>query len=139
MITINDLTKYINLQELINLTDDENEGEVNLDRLNQAIASATSEVVSYTQGKYLIASPPSDFIQQILADITIYLLYKRRMRLDMPESIKQIYENAVNKLKSIQRGEIIPAGLIAVDNAGFIKTNKTDKDKIFGKDRLDGY
>lgn len=139
MITISDLTKYIDSQELINLTDDENEGEVNLDRLNQAIASATSEVVSYTQGKYLIPSPPSDFIQQILADITIYLLYKRRMRLDMPESIKQIYENAVNKLKSIQRGEVIPVGLTAFDNAGFIKTNKTDKDKIFGKEALDGY
>jgi len=125
------LEKYIQPEELIRLTDDENTGSVNSERLNKAIEDAESEFESYLRGVYdeALPSPLPDMLVQIICDITIYNLYKRRMRLDMPESIIKIYEDAVDKLLKIRKGLI---SIIERDeDDGFIKINKDVSSRIF--------
>lgn len=133
------LGKYISNDELIKLTDDENSGGINTERLNEAINAASNEFDNYLRDIYDIAlfpSPLPEMLTQIIADIAIYNLYKRRFRLDMPESISKIYEIAVDKLTKIARGEI-QLMLPKKSTAGFIKINKTDNDRIFSKEELD--
>jgi len=133
------IEKYIAIDELIRLTDDENLGTVNSDRLNEVINIASNEFDNYLRDQYDISSFPNPLPEQmiqLIVDLTIYHLYKRRFRLDMPESITQIYNNTLSTLSKIARGEL-QINLTKKTSAGFIKINKTDVDRIFNKDVLD--
>ena len=133
------LVKYISKDELIKLTDDENLGLVNVERLNEAINSASNEFDNYMRDIYdpsLFPNPLPEMLIQIICDLTIYNLYKRRYRLNMPESITEIYKMATDKLLKIARGEM-QLTLPKLANQGFIKINKTEGDRIFNQDELD--
>lgn len=132
------LENYITRQELIRLTDDENINDVNHVKLEEAIEASCYEFDSYLRDRFEINSFPNplpEMFNQIICDITIYNLYKRRFALDMPESIINLYKAAIDKLKKIATGEIqttLPKKIDAV----FIKINKTETDRIFNKDNL---
>jgi phage gp36-like protein len=133
------LSKYITLEELTRLTDDDNYGVINESRVEEAINSASQDFENYLRDIYDISQFPSslpEMLVQIICDITIYNLYKRRYRLEMPESITEIYKMAIDKLNKIARGEI-QINLPRKTSAGFIKINKTESDRIFNKNTLD--
>lgn len=133
------LEKYIPREEIVRLTDDENTGSVNNDRLTEAINIASNEFENYVRDIYDVGSFPGqlpDQINQLICDITIYHLYKRRYRLEMPESIVNIYNMAISQLNRIAKGEL-QVNLPKKTTAGFIKINKTEDDRIFSKDTLD--
>lgn len=133
------LEKYLSRDELIRLTDDENVGDVSAERLQEAINAASNEFDNYVREIYDIGSFPSPLpnqLTQIICDITIYNLYKRRYRLDMPESIVNIYNLAISQLSKIAKGEL-QVDLPKKTTAGFIKINKTEVDRIFNKSTLD--
>lgn len=132
------LKQYIDEPELVNLTDDNNTGIVNIEVLNDMINSAESEVDSYLRDQYPLPlqTPVPKLIESICADITIYNLYKRRKRLDMPESISELYKSAIDNLLKIRRGVII-LSLPKNQTAGNIKINKTEDDRIFPDELLD--
>lgn len=125
------LERYIQPEELIRLTDDENTGQINQERLNEAINAAENEFESYMRGVFSepLPSPLPDMLIQIICDITIYNLYKRRFRLDMPESIVKIYEEAIDKLVKIRKGLI--SIIDKEEDESFIKTNKDTNSRIF--------
>lgn len=133
------LLKYIDEQELIRLTDDQNLGSVNQQYLLEAIISAEDELKSYLKQLYDTTAFPAELpgmLIQLVVDLTIYNLYKRRFRLEMPESLNKLHEETLTSLRRIARGEI-ELNLPKKTNAGFIKINKTDADRIYGKDILD--
>ncbi|BDQ03497.1 DUF1320 domain-containing protein [Ignavibacterium sp.] len=133
------LERYISREELTRLTDDSNNGSVNPTVLDEAINVASNEFDNYLRDIYdtlQFPFPLPDMLTQIIVDITIYNLYKRRYRLDMPESITKIYETAIDKLSKISRGEI-QLTLPKKSTAGFIKINKTDSDRLFSREELD--
>lgn len=127
------LEKFIPIDELVKLTDDNNSGGVNTIILNEAINIASNEIDNYLRDSYDISLFPNPLPEQLTAivcDIVIYNLYKRRFRLEMPESISKIYDNAISTLKRIARGEI-QVELPKKDQATFIKINKGQSDRIF--------
>lgn len=133
------LERYIPKQELVRLTDDTNGGDINIINLNEAIVIACNVFDNYVRDIYNIEAFPTrlpDQLTQIICDLTIYNLYKRRYRLEMPDSIVTIYNNAISQLSKIARGEI-QLSLPKKSNAGFIKINKTDQNRIFNNDELD--
>lgn len=133
------LERYISRNELIRLTDDENLGNIQEERLQEAINAATDEFENYVRDAYDIGSFPNplpDQLNQIICDITIYNLYKRRYRLDMPESVIEIYKRAILTIEKIAKGEL-QINLPKKTTAGFIKINKTEDDRVFNKDTLD--
>lgn len=133
------LEKYISREELIRLTDDENAGGVNSERMFEAINIASNEFQNYVRDVYdisLFPAPLPEQLTQIICDIAIYNLYKRRYRLEMPESIVNIYNNAIAQLSKIAKGEL-QVNLPKKTTAGFIKISKTEDDRIFNKDILD--
>jgi len=132
------LSKYIDSEELIRLTDDTNSGIIDENKIDIAIKNASNELESYLRDVFIepLPEPLPGELENILADITIYNLYKRRMQLNMPESIINIYKDAIDKLKKIREG-IITISLNKKDLSGFIKINKTEDDRLFGKDILE--
>lgn len=135
----NILLKHISRDELIKLTDDNNTGNTNTEIVNEAISIASNEFDNYLRDVYdlaLIPSPLPDSLKQLIIELTIYHLYKRRFRADMPESITEIYKMAIDKLSKISKGEI-NLSIPMKANQGFIKTNKKNSDRIFGKEALD--
>lgn len=133
------LERYISRNELIRLTDDENLGNIQGERLQEAINAATDEFNNYVRDIYdisLFPAPLPEQLTQIICDIAIYNLYKRRYRLEMPESIVNIYNNAIAQLSKIAKGEL-QVNLPKKTTAGFIKISKTEDDRIFNKDILD--
>lgn len=131
------LYKYIAREEVIELTDDDNQGSVNTQVLDAVISKSTDEFENYLRDKFLsLPNPLPGMLESILADIVIYNLYKRRFQTQMPESITQIYNMAINKLEKI-RDNVIDINLPKPSEAGFIKINKTEDNRLFGKDKLD--
>lgn len=136
----NTLLKYIDEQELIRLTDDENLFSVNDERIDEAIKNACDEFNNYIGQVYDITALPVPLpamLTQLIVDLTIYNLYKRRYRLEIPESLTAQHEATIDILRRIARGELTIIDIPRKNYAGFIKINKTDNDRIFGKETLD--
>lgn len=149
--TINDITKDLSKEILIELTNDDNKDTDFVDfedandqvviNANEQINAADDEIDSYIRARYTlpIVNIP-ERLKQISKDISIYNLYKRRHRQDMPEGIVNIYKDRIKELLNIQAGKIDIGVPEAPQNmAGEIKVNKTASDKIFTDDVLSQY
>lgn len=133
------LENYISRNELIKLTDDENTGNLDTIKLELAMNIAIDEVFGYLRDKYDLAQIPDPLpaeLEKIAAEIAIYHLYKRRFRLEMPESITEIYKINIGKLEKISEG-LLNIGIPLKTTTGFIRINKSDTDRIFNNDLLD--
>lgn len=147
--TITDILSDIDSELLIQLVNDENttvdledDDDPAVIRINQQITAASDEIDGYVRAHHTVPlDPVPGLIRQICVDIAIYNLYKRRHRLDMPESIVSIYRDKVKLLEAIQKG-VVTIGVSQTPAAGEVagvRVNKTDADQMFGKDVLDGY
>lgn len=139
--------KDLDESQLVELSDDENRGESTIDfsdetdpatvRVLEQIDSASEEIDGYLRSAYSLPfTEVPERVKQICKDISIYNLYKRRQRTDMPESLTSIYKARITELKDIQKG-IISLGIESTqtDTSEF-HTNKTEDDKVFTKDVL---
>lgn len=106
--TFDDLVDQLPEYDLIQLTDDENTGVLDGDKIAAAIANATDIINGYVMGRYG-AFPEGGvpgLIRTICVDVTIYKLYERRMAGNVPESILQRYKNALALLRDIQANKV---------------------------------
>ena len=166
--TIADIETQTSTPTLIQLTSDDGQEIVDRVVADEAILYSTSLINGYLRGRYslpldthscspalngipgaertLQPLPASRFpLLRILAiDISIYRLYARRMRNEMPEVIETAYKNAISTLKDIQKGTItLESENDLFETSGFsaaeYKTNKDILDKLFGKQRMSEY
>ncbi|CAG0979983.1 hypothetical protein ANAEL_01688 [Anaerolineales bacterium] len=147
--TISDILSDIDSELLIQLVNDENttvdledDDDPAVVRINQQITTAGDEIDGYIRAHHALPlDPVPGLIRQICVDIAIYNLYKRRHRLDMPESIVNIYRDKVKLLEAIQKGVVTigASGTPAAGESAGVRVNKTDDDRIFGRDVLDAY
>jgi len=110
--TRDDLLKVISLEYLVQLTDDEDEGEDNPeidDRVISAIEQAENLINGYCQPRYTLPfDPVPGLIRDLAVDITIYNLFSRR-DWDQGETEGKWsgkYKAAVKKLEAIGKGTI---------------------------------
>lgn len=135
-----DIIDQVPEQKIIELTDDENLGEVNTARVDKAIATAGSIIDGYLRGRYTLPLDiVPDLIKTIAVDLSVFKLYERRREMDMPETLVNRYKNAVKLLEQIQKG-LISLGIedtaSAAGGSGSYKTNKTAEDREFSKEKL---
>jgi len=148
--TITEILKDISQDELLRLTNDENseldeidltdEDDVCAVRVVEQIRSADEEIDGYLRSRYTLpfTTTPGRLLS-ISKDIAIYNLYKRRFRLELPESIVTIYNKRVSELEKIQRG-IINLDIPSEDAPeSEIVINKSYADRLFPKETLDLY
>lgn len=143
--TVEDIETQTSTPTLIQLTSDENNEEVNRAVALEAILYSSAIINGYLRGRYSLPLDTHFPLLRILAiDISIYRLYSRRMRNEMPEVIETAYKNAISTLKDIQKGTItLESENDLFETSGFsaseYKTNKDILDKLFGKQRMSEY
>jgi phage gp36-like protein len=104
--TEEDILKLLPEAQLLRLTDDENTGSVNDERVTEAIDSAANEIDTYLGSRYelpLSSTPP--ILLKMNVDIAIYNLYSR-VKEQTPETRKDRYDNAIKFLKNVAEGKI---------------------------------
>lgn len=143
--TIEDIETQTSTPTLIQLTSDDGENSVDRVVAQEAILYSTSLINGYLRGRYSLPLDIQFPLLRILAiDISIYRLYARRMRNEMPEVIETAYKNAIATLKDIQKGTItLESENDLFETSSFsateYKTNKDILDKLFGKQRMNEY
>jgi len=139
-----DLTNdKITEKELTDLTDDEKLGQVNWIRVAEARKEIDDEAeASVRAGGYTLpfaTVPP--ILRKISINGTIYFLWKRKKKQNMPQGMKDERAAIDTLLRKIET----KANFLGVTDssapplAGRYKTNKTSEDRVFTKDKLDTY
>lgn len=136
--TLADIENELTETALIQLTDDDDAGEVDEDKIDQAIETADAVINAYC-AKY---NPPFAtvpvLVKTLSVDIAIYNLYSRRVE-EYPEVRQKNYDNAISLLKSIANGTAaldIPTG---VTDAGGPENTKTLDDRHITFTNTEGY
>jgi phage gp36-like protein len=142
-----DIQKQISQDTMIQLTDDDQVGEIDSIIVEEAIIYSETLIDGYLRGRYTlpvinITNPvPPDILKILAVDLSIYRLYSRRFQTDTPDSISEKYKNSIKILEQIQKG-IISLGVETAGTApelGEYRTNKTFKDREFSKAKLNEY
>lgn len=128
--TEDDLKNYVPESQLIEITDDNNLGQIDEDKLTDALRRAQNYIDSFLRGRYdlpLTTIPES--IRDLSIKLSAYFLFKRSLLVTLPEPVKEDYEDATTYLKEIQKGKVNPFPL--QDEPVFFKSNKTAADRVF--------
>ena len=140
-----DIESYISTPTLIQLTNDEGGDVINNIVTQEAIIYASTLIDGYLRGRYTLPLDTQFPLLKILCiDISVYRLYSRRMRDEMPEVIENAYKNAISTLRDIQKGIItLQAENDLLETSGFnpqeYKTNKDLIDRLFNRHKLNEY
>ena len=138
--TIDDLTAdSLTEEELVQLTDDEGLGQVNEDRADQAAGAAADWIDGYLRGRYTLPlNPVPGMIRDIAVQETIYRLYRRRRKENMPESLVADRRDRIRLLEGIQKGSVTldAAAPSGESGKGGYRTNKTAENRAFTDDEL---
>lgn len=143
--TIEDIETQTSTPTLIQLTSDDGQEAVNRVVALKAVLYSSTLIDGYLRGRYSLPLNTHFPLLRILAiDISIYRLYARRMRNEMPEVIETAYKNAISTLRDIQKGVIsLQAENDLLETSSFnaqeYKTNKSILDKLFCKERMSEY
>lgn len=135
-----DLEEQISADELIELTDDAGTGAVDATAVARAIADADAEIDSYCGSRYTPPfSPVPVMIRKLSVDIAIYNLHTRRAIIKVPEERQKRYENAIRFLRDVSKG-LISLGADAPVPANTEDTVAvTANDRIFTRDKMQGF
>ena len=108
---LTDIQNALRADALIQLTDDNDTGQINQTVVNECIARGDAIINSYCSARYIIpfAAPAPDVIRMLSEDLAIYNLYARRGE-EIPDSVGEKYKNAIAQLRDISKG-LIDLGL----------------------------
>ncbi len=140
--TIEDIETQTSTPTLIQLTSDDGQEAVDRVVAQEAILYSSTLIDGYLRGRYTLPLDTHFPLLRILAiDLSIYRLYTRRMRNEMPEVIENNYKNAIATLRDIQKGVItLQSENDSLETASFnaeeYKTNKDIIDRLFSKERM---
>ena len=132
--TTDDVKRVVSERIIIQLLDDDNEGDLVFDDIETTLEEIINDVEAiidtYLNGRYttpLITVPT--MIEKICIDLTRYELYDRR-GLDIPDSVKEAKQLSIRRLEQIQKGTLQLS--IEGKSGYYVETNKTADDRMFG-------
>lgn len=143
--SVADIRNYISTPVLVQLTNDDGGNEIKISVTQEAILYASTLIDGYLRSRYTLPLDTQFPLLKILCiDISVYRLYSRRMRDDMPEVIENGYKNAIQTLRDIQKGILsLQAENDLLESSGFnpleYKTNKAMIDRLFNRYKLHEY
>jgi len=129
-----DIEKLLTPAQLVQLTDDNQDGLADATILTEAIAQADAEIDGYLGSRYPVpVSPVPALLRQLSVAISIWRLYGRRGMTN--ERRRQDYEDAVAKLKALATGTmVLPAtggGEVATDASDQPEASRSSEDRTF--------
>lgn len=126
-----DITKQLPESVVIQLSDDDGEGEVNTEVLNRAIADADAVIDAFcasTESVPFTTVPAT--IRKTSVDLTIYNLFSRRH--DVPEIWRDRQKAAINFLTRVSDGKIsLGSDAPTPDEDGGPECSKLESDRAF--------
>jgi len=132
-----DIQERIPEDILLQLTDDDDTGNVDEAKVNASITRADSEIDAWCSGRYAVpfaTVPP--IIAELSADLATYYLYSRRQEI-IPEARSERYRANQALLKAISSGQVQLPGAASA-KTGSTRIEVTGNDRLFSRDRLRG-
>lgn len=135
-----ELKTFMGAETILQLTDDTNSGQISTENVDKAISDAQVMIDVYTRGRYPADIADEDLpasIKAIATAITAQNLYRRRLMLTMPESLKADIKLKIKMLEKIQSGKISP--FEESDEPATIVGNKASTDRTYTKTLWNAY
>ncbi len=131
-----DILERIPEDVVIQLTDDDDLGVIDADKVAAAIERAGQEVDAWCGGRYSVpfASPPA-IVVGVSIDMAIYYLYGRTME-EIPEARKDAYKNAVKLLEKVADGKVLLGAAAAPAPATNSGASFSGNTRVFSRDTL---
>jgi phage gp36-like protein len=139
--TLDDLKEKISEDELIELTDDDDVGVIDISRTDRAISDAATKIDAYCAARYRVPLDPiPEIIRMLSVDIAIYNLLQRRS--GATEARQRDYKDAVSFLQNVASGKATlgqqPEPESPDESTGQASLVGT-RTKIFGPDVMEKY
>jgi len=104
-ITKDELEKRLSKEYLLMIADDDQDGVLDEQVIDEAISQAQSEVDTYIGTRYEVPiSDPPQVVKKLTADLAIYYLHMRKD--NMPEAVQKLYDGALKLLTLIAQGKV---------------------------------
>jgi phage gp36-like protein len=119
-----DLKNALPESQLIQLTDDNDTGAIDSEKLNEAIRKADDFIDGHIRGRYdlpLTTVPP--MIRDLSIRLATYFLFRRSFTLTLPDPVKDDYKDCMDILMKIQRGQVSPFADPPTSEPTFFLTN----------------
>lgn len=101
--TVDDLISLFSESEMLELSDRERTGNVNVQVVNVAIDDSVSLINSFLAARYdLPLSSPPTVLKRICADIARHFLYDNQV----PEAVEKKKDDAMMFLKAVAKGDV---------------------------------
>lgn len=131
-----DLEKHLAPAELIQLTDDDQDGAADAGVIEQALADAQAEIDGYLATRYRLplAATPT-LLRRLAVDLALYRLYARR-DLSTEARAKQ-HDDAVALLKRLADGTVtlpLPPSTLETPPPSIVSG-----DRLFTRERMKGF
>ncbi len=136
-----DLLDRVTAVELVQLTDDEKTGQVDVTKVQAALDRATGVIDSYVRTRYQTPLQTSNTATEICVDLTLYYLFSRRAQ-KMRETVRQSYDDAIAILKDISTGKASldqPVGAPTPQTSSAGAVRPRDQRETFGKHNMEGF
>ncbi len=136
-----DLNEIYDNDELIELTDDENSGNIVTSRVTAAITRADNLINAYLRAQHTvpIVSTP-ELIRNLSTSLASYYLWKRRRKGQIDEEREVTYKSDIKTLEAINKGTIKIDDATSFANTGEIYySNKTTTSRVYTSDELSKY
>lgn len=135
--TQSDYEQRYGREELRQLTDRRNLGQIDTDVLGRAIADADAEIDSYLSVRYTTPlSPVPALITRLACDLVRYNLFEDRVT----EAVRMRRDDAIGVLKQIRSGQLdIGATGDGAQSAGAPQFTKDADDRLFTHTTLDDF
>jgi phage gp36-like protein len=129
-------------KDLIELTDDEMNGEVNADIVTGVLEEASGRVDSYCRGRYVTPLQASDDVTSLTLDIAVYLLFSRRRETRITDTVQQRFNQALAFLKDISQAKASldqPVSDTAQSSLAGPEISEKDRRLAFRDRNIDGF
>lgn len=140
-----DILTRVELRKLIQLTDDEQTGQVNDDVVNGVIADAEGTFESYIRTRHTLPVPATQKVKSSLLDVAVFKLYERRAtsKDGIYELREKAHDRAIAYWKDVSKGAAaldIPASEETATNPASADTVLSGgSNPVFTDDKLRGF
>ena len=134
-----DILDRVDAGVLVQLTDDDNLGEVDENKVEAAIEGADATIDAYCGVRNTVPFDPVPAIVKTLSvDLSVFNLYSRRG--GVPENVRKIRDDAIAFLRDVSRGAVSlgPAGPDQTPS-GSHRPQSAGAERIFSRDKMRGW
>jgi phage gp36-like protein len=137
--TPTDLLNRLDLRHLVELADDDGDGQPDTAVLEACIADADSVIDSCLRARYLVPlSPVPPLLRKLSADLAIANLFARRREAVSPAHQQRALA-ARDLLQSLATGEIQLADAGPLTSNALPKSTSLDRSRAFAPEALDSF